>query len=1026
MGGMTSGLGEAAAEAVGGAVSEAIHPGVHAHSPGAAVAEHLVGKPMEATGTESFKEREHGVVEFFTDKQKLANDKKVGLGLRVEPDKIKAASNRDPLQLSKSGASWEEQAAAVDGEMNRLRASQEYQGASPQEKIYARAQIYPHVKELYERAGREAPNQAEWLMNTMGGKIFGMELGLDAPELRGLTPTQANLMQAVGKGVGAWGYISMFGAALAKSQFLSTQGVIDVLSQPTKLKEEGVMKVLKDAWDKAGGDVINKWYRDSAQFANTTDFFLETHPRDGVMAKMSRLGGETIATLPLYTALEEAKLGQSALQPARRWAAKQMAESTQQAVIRGGIQTTETGVPSVTARLAQTLTGKAVEKRLNNAFVAVIGNMAQQGRITPRPEDAFAGLMGVGVGEVLGGVKWAGQKTGATATIGDALSSTNDWLRYVAGDIATGRKPITLDLADRGPRPETGLARIATTGASPPPRTTGVPPPGKPLEGEYEPEGGFPAREAPPQYMSQEEYEAATRGRAQPTPTEGRPGAIVTPPPAAPAGQLERGPIYGEAGEPTPGQKLLEGRVAKPEAGEPAREGPLVTPAPEQPAGLLERGPIWLGPGGSTGESTHGSNLGEITTGTEHAANAEPEKPATRDVSNIPTMSMSAIEQWSAEHLAMGGEPFSTGIISSAWAELTGQASLSAEQLVNRATNDPVMEMMHKGEMVALQSLALKRYGKSLQALAEPAQKQILMDRFKLARTASFKLPALLPDLTLEEVTKGIQEQAAKNPYFKQALEQLRAAGVDVPQVVAAKKVADVKSQMGMTSERNVTEGIGDIPPTKKGATPDVVGKTLQRMDTMLESWRKKSPTIAKNFEGFIQELRELDGNKIEFQDDAHRLLFHYLHVKSEEVQRKIKDYLKDIIPGHNMLSAIMKPGDKTVTQEHMKILRANLMDEITRLEKSGRIKDGKARIYRQTDLVSPSKYSSAELTSIDTEQMAATETMVKNSKGGTQTLGAVRAVGNGHSPPVNPEAAKVHDKVIDSTFKPEIVGKEE
>jgi hypothetical protein len=366
------------------------------------------------------------VADFISRWKQHSSDVKNAMGLPVTQNKLDAAfNNPNPASLK----SFEERGAAADGMTKRLLNSPQYKAMDAMGRVKARKQIYDnYVVPTYKAAGKDAPNEKAWLHGTKSDKLLD-------PLNYGGTPTDQNIALGAKASAHAIDEISLFGAKVSKNILLNKYGMGNYFIAPGLVSAIGdFSKPAEEAIHNATNKVFNKFIDSMQQHAYDDNFWMETHNRGGFWAGAAKFTGEQVVLLPLYDALEGAKVGET-----------------------------------LTSRLGSTAKGKFVAKSIDRAFAGLAGSMVEHGRTTPTGEDVASGALFAAGGALFDKAgSWLEKVRGAksAAELGDtAVANDAAIKKWSAEQIAMGGDP---------------LGHATTISAAEELRTTGVAPPDRP------------------------------------------------------------------------------------------------------------------------------------------------------------------------------------------------------------------------------------------------------------------------------------------------------------------------------------------------------------------------------------------------------------------------------------------------------------------------------------------------------------------------------------------------------------------
>lgn len=276
------------------------------------------------------------------------------------------------------------------------------------------------------------------------------------------------------------------------------------------------------------------------------------------------------------------------------------------------------------------------------------------------------------------------------------------------------------------------------------------------------------------------------------------------------------------------------------------------------------------------------------------------------------------IKKWTANTIAMGGKPFAQEIANSAMAEeeqeiahegegiahikrvesirsfiadTTQKAEARAERETElgklgalqeerankikawkerqeqRARLDPVMDKLHKGEKVSLNSLAVATYQKPLNQLSKNQRSLVLAKRMELIDQAAQEAPVHLPDLHKDEVEHNIQAARKENPLMNSLMSDFEKLGVKFADAVTDNSAADISRETGISNVKGAAKKVKKAAEYTPGAHPeyDEMSRTVGSDGlTNLERATKRSKTdSSRPPEGFLPHT-ETEKNSIE------------------------------------------------------------------------------------------------------------------------------------------------------------------
>lgn len=297
------------------------------------------------------------------------------------------------------------------------------------------------------------------------------------------------------------------------------------------------------------------------------------------------------------------------------------------------------------------------------------------------------------------------------------------------------------------------------------------------------------------------------------------------------------------------------------------------------------------------------------------------------------------IKKWTASVLSMGGKPFAQDLAASAMHEVELSAHHAenpeatkqiSELLTKRELDDPITAQLHKAEKLTHDSISQQMFGKGVRNLSKQQRAKVFSKRLELINQAAEEAPVHLPEMQLAETKGEIDKQVEATPelgaWFKQ-IEQT--FGGSIPQIVAENTIKSVATETGIVDSTAVLKKISKssqlLQRAKQASSEyepldgasafhkfrsDAV--SFLRNPTRTERLASDGTKIgardkrawneilkSNNREAFVNVLKEADGNRIHFENDLHRMLYHYSNRENldgplrEKLLREIKKYPK-------------------------------------------------------------------------------------------------------------------------------------
>lgn len=315
------------------------------------------------------------------------------------------------------------------------------------------------------------------------------------------------------------------------------------------------------------------------------------------------------------------------------------------------------------------------------------------------------------------------------------------------------------------------------------------------------------------------------------------------------------------------------------------------------------------------------------------------------------------IKKWTANTIAMGGKPFAQEVANSAMAEeeqeiahegegiahikrvenirsfiadTTQKAEARAERETElgklgaqqeerankikawkerqeqRARLDPVMDKLHKGEKVSLNSLAVATYQKPLNQLSKNQHSLVLAKRMELIDQAAQEAPVHLPDLHKDEVEHNIQIARKENPLMNSLMSDFEKLGVKFADAVTDNSAADISRETGISNvkgaAKKVSKAAKEIEPKGEFISPKQFASLNSSSTASLRAPRNRAEfakTVSdRSKEGANKLIDLLKTNipaNIHFEDPAHMMLFFYGNRKQLATTKEGEALVKSI-----------------------------------------------------------------------------------------------------------------------------------
>lgn len=354
--------------------------------------------------------------------------------------------------------------------------------------------------------------------------------------------------------------------------------------------------------------------------------------------------------------------------------------------------------------------------------------------------------------------------------------------------------------------------------------------------------------------------------------------------------------------------------------------------------------------------------------------------------------SSALIKRWTANMLAMGGQPFASSVAETALNDATAMAekvgTKDTEPITNtafhgrvveyrqpkengfrsgyfsvngekyeyktaeerlqtydaienrlrehRAAEDPVLHKMMEAERYTVESIALRNFGKPLSKMTPEEVNAVLKRRMELIEEATYELPAHVGDLNKMDVQEENAKDSVEHPIAGSFAAKMKAAGFpDVDEIMNESQIEEIEEQTGIKNSKNTVKRIAKVR-TPKTATKEITSgaaslspeEFLKHNNDTIAYFRNREPRRAadgtligkrdkrpwnirlatENTKEFVETLKEADGDKIHFENDYHRMLFHWANRDKlpKPVREKLLREMKKIVetgprPRYNM-----------------------------------------------------------------------------------------------------------------------------
>lgn len=303
------------------------------------------------------------------------------------------------------------------------------------------------------------------------------------------------------------------------------------------------------------------------------------------------------------------------------------------------------------------------------------------------------------------------------------------------------------------------------------------------------------------------------------------------------------------------------------------------------------------------------------------------------------------IKKWTANTIAMGGKPFAQDIAKSAYTEMehannwfmkpasmlditigkdhqlthgiivhpesetTGHFStpdgdvfhygsretqqkgfneLVKREEAKRAIEDPVMAKLHEAEKASLTSIGLQMHGTFFDHMTDKQKLEVLGERWNQINQAAAEAPVHLPDLHKDEVEHDIASQRAASPMLNSLLGDLEKQGVQVGDAVVENNTAQIAKETGISNVQAASKKVAKATKMKDPMSADAFASHKVDTSAYFRAPRNRtqvaeavSDRSKAGLNKFIDLLKDADGNKIHFENQTQRMLYHYGNRKS-------------------------------------------------------------------------------------------------------------------------------------------------
>lgn len=282
------------------------------------------------------------------------------------------------------------------------------------------------------------------------------------------------------------------------------------------------------------------------------------------------------------------------------------------------------------------------------------------------------------------------------------------------------------------------------------------------------------------------------------------------------------------------------------------------------------------------------------------------------------------IKKWTANTISMGGKPFAQELTHSAMARsysdwvdakptedtILAERTAWKKQSQEKAKLDVIMDKLHQGEKVSLNSIAVAQFKKNLNQLSKNQRALVLAKRMDLIEQAAVEAPVHLPELHRDEVEQTISKARAINPTMNAFMaEDEKLFGAKFADVVTENQSNQIAHETGIANESAAGRKVRKV---NKEAEPSSSDRTVESSASLnayyndavsyLRAPRNRkelqeaiSDRSASAYDKLYSKLKEADGGKIQFETPIQRLLYHYHLAKDLDpvMKRSLQDSIE-------------------------------------------------------------------------------------------------------------------------------------
>lgn len=289
-----------------------------------------------------------------------------------------------------------------------------YQALSPEHKVETRAKMYDmYVAPSFKAAGLVPPDKKIWLLGTKEAhsSIIDPKSYFESPSLQVAHDMALGAVNRAQK-------ILAFGVSLSNKQLMAQFGLEKLIASNIPFTDHVAAVKVADVQELVEKRQMSRMANFVQDGINQTNFLMETHPREGLLASAPRWTGEQVVMLPFYEAVgagfglgAQALKGRVALGTAEGPAAK--------------------GVQNLSKMLATSKIGQFVGKRLYNAANFFVSSIITGDSTKEATQNAVGAAAFETVAE----------------PIGKAIASTSLIKRWTANLISMGGKPLAQEMS---------------------------------------------------------------------------------------------------------------------------------------------------------------------------------------------------------------------------------------------------------------------------------------------------------------------------------------------------------------------------------------------------------------------------------------------------------------------------------------------------------------------------------------------------------------------------------------------------